>query len=42
MLQNALKFTETLNHYAAQLTDKQTELDQSVSVVVGEINSMLF
>jgi len=38
MLQNALKFTETLNHYAAQLTDKQTELDQSVSVVVGEIN----
>jgi len=40
MLQNALKFTETLNHYATQLTDKQAEQDQSVSVVVGQINDI--
>lgn len=40
MLQNALKFTETLNHYATQLADKQAEQDQSVSVVAGQINDI--
>lgn len=40
MLQNALKLTETLNHYASQLADKQKEQDQSVSVVAGQINDI--
>lgn len=40
MMQNALKLTETMNHYATQLFDKQAEMDQAVSVVAGQVNDI--
>lgn len=40
VLQNAISLTETLQHYSNQLFEKQAELDQTVSVVTGQINTI--
>ncbi len=40
MLQNALKLTETINHYASQLSEKQIEQNQSIKIVAGKINDI--
>lgn len=40
VLENALKLTDTMNHYAERLRDKQINLNDSVKVVVNEINDI--
>ncbi|MDN5314253.1 MAG: flagellar hook-associated protein 1 [Clostridiales bacterium] len=40
MLQNALKMTETFNHYFQQLNSKQSELNVQVEVKTNQINDL--
>jgi len=40
LLQNGLKMTETFQHYVSQLTDKQTEQNSQVEVLVGQISDL--
>ena len=40
MLQNAIKMTETFQHYSNQLIDKQAEQNSQVSVLAGQVNDL--
>ncbi len=40
VLQNAISLAETLQHFSTQLSDKQGELDQTVQVMTGQINTI--
>lgn len=40
MMQNALKMTETFNHYFQQLSSKQSELNVQVEVKTNQINDL--
>ncbi len=41
MMQNAIKMTETINHYANQLLDMQKEQDSAISITVGRVNDIV-
>lgn len=40
LVQNALKLTETFQHAASQLADKQADIDHSIKVQAGQINDL--